>query len=345
LRRLQAALADNPQLAAIERAVNAGTKLTQQLLSFSRRQPQRLERVRLQEHLRHITELLSPAVGAAIVVENQVAPDTAPVEIDVAELELALLNLAINARDAMPDGGRVLITAANARDDEPAGLTGRFVVVGVRDGGHGIAPELLERVFEPFFTTKEAGRGTGLGLSQVYGFCRRAGGSAAIESQPGQGTEVRLYLPVATPAPSPAPAATESDRVARHDDLRVLLVEDNAEVAFGTATVLESMGCRVHQAERADIALELLRADASRFDVVVSDVVMCGSLDGIGLAAAIGSEHPHLPIVLMSGYSGSLDSAQALGVEVQAKPCTPAALSEAMCAAIARRDAARKQPA
>ena len=356
LRRLESAHADSPQLAAIERAVAAGAKLTRQLLSFSRRQPLRPERVRLQEQLAGIAELAAPAVGAAVVIETQVEPDTAPVQLDVAELELALLNLAINARDAMPEGGRLRIAAGNARAGEPAALPGqpgqpgRFVCISVHDGGHGIAPELIERVFEPFFTTKGPGQGTGLGLSQVQGFCARAGGTATFESRSGEGTTVRMFLPAATSEAEAAPAATARDAVPALHGVRVLLVEDNAEVAFATAALLESLGCRLQPVESADAALEALRADASRFDIVLSDVVMMGAIDGIGLAAIVRAEQPRLPILLISGYSTSLDTASALGVEVLPKPSTPAALSDAIRAAIARREAAgatvtRSEPA
>jgi signal transduction histidine kinase len=196
-RRLQPTLADSKQLAAIERAIAGGTRLTRQLLSFSRRQVLRPERVRLQEQLPRMQELVAPAVGATIHVEVQVEPDTAPVEIDVAELELALINLAINARDAMPGGGSLRIDAANAADGAPPGLAGRFVAISVQDSGVGVAPELRERVFEPFFTTKDVGQGTGLGLAQVYGFCVGAGGTATLDSVVGVGTTVRLYFPAA----------------------------------------------------------------------------------------------------------------------------------------------------
>jgi signal transduction histidine kinase len=196
-RRLQPALADSKQLAAIERAIAGGTRLTQQLLSFSRRQTLRPERVRLQEQLPAMQALVAPAVGATIRVEVHVEPGTAPVEIDVIELELALINLAINARDAMPGGGRLRIDAANAADGAPPGLAGRFVAISVQDSGVGVAPEWRGRVFEPFFTTKDAGQGTGLGLAQVYGFCARAGGTATLDSVVGKGTTVHLYLPAA----------------------------------------------------------------------------------------------------------------------------------------------------
>jgi signal transduction histidine kinase/ActR/RegA family two-component response regulator len=343
LRRLQPALAASTHLAAIERAVAAGTKLTRQLLSFSRRQPLRPERVLLQTHLDSIAELVAPAVGATVVVQTEIEPDTAPVQVDVQELELAVLNLAINARDAMPQGGRLRIGVANARAGEPAGFEGRFVVISVHDSGQGVVPELAQRVFEPFFTTKDVGHGTGLGLSQVHGFCARAGGTATFDSRSGEGTTVRMFLPAST-LPEPAALATAPDALQSLPGLRVLLVEDNAEVAFATATVLESMGCRVHPSDSADAAIAALRADAQRFDLVLSDIVMCGALDGVGLAAVVQNEYPQLPIVLISGYSSSLDHALALEVPVLPKPSTPAALAAAIRAALARHAVRRAEP-
>ncbi len=335
-RKREPSLAASPQLAAIERAVTAGTKLTRQLLSFSRRQPLRPERVRLQDHLSGMLDLLAPALGAAISVDAHVEPDTAPIEVDVAELELAVLNLAINSRDAMPAGGRLHITAANASAADRPGLEGSFVVISVSDSGQGIAPEHLERVFEPFFTTKELGHGTGLGLSQVYGFCVRAGGTATLDSRIGLGTRVRLYFPAAAQIekpPSPAPAATfEALR-----GVRVLLVEDNDEVAATTVGVLDSMGCKVRRLADADTAIEVLRASACDFDLLLSDIVMIGAIDGIGLAKHVLEAHPALPLLLMSGYSASIEGALALGVDVLPKPCTPQALSSAMRGALARK--------
>ena len=344
-RRLQPSVADSPHLASIERAVHGGTKLTGQLLSFAHRQALRPERVRLQEELPNILTLMGPAVGSSVRVDMHVEPDTALIEVDVAELELALLNLAINARDAMPSGGRLRIEAANAVAGAARGLDGAFVVIGVQDSGTGVAPELLERVFEPFFTTKPVGRGTGLGLSQVYGFCTRAGGTATFDSRLGEGATVGLYFPVAVPEEVPAPeslpvespsqalrlpavAATNAAR--RLPGVRVLLVEDNPELAFATASLLESMGCQVRQLDNADAAIDLLRTDAAQFDIVLSDIVMGGTLDGIDLAARIKTDHPGLPVVLMSGYSDSLDRATALGVTVLPKPCSPDALLAAI---------------
>ncbi len=336
-RRLQPAVADSAQLAAIERAVTGGTKLTGQLLSFARRSPLNPQRLLLQEHLAAAQALITPAVGSNVGVEVQVEPDTAAVQVDAVELELALINLAVNARAAMPAGGSLRIRAANAVAGAAPGLAGHFVVISVEDSGAGVRAELLERVFEPFFTTKEFGTGAGLGLSQVYGFCARAGGTATFDSRHGEGSTVRLFLPaaetttVAAPAPDAAPPPAPAGRTARPlPGVRVLLVEDNAELAFATARMLEAMGCEVQQAENADAAIAVLRNDAARFDIVLSDVVMCGTLDGIGLAEHIRADHPALPIVLMSGYTDSADRATALGVTVLTKPCSPEALLAAI---------------
>jgi signal transduction histidine kinase/CheY-like chemotaxis protein len=335
LRRLQPSVADSPHLAAIERAVAGGSKLTGQLLSFAHRQPLRPQRVRLQERLPQLQSLLGPAVGSSVRVDIQVDADTAPIEVDAAELELALLNLAINARDAMPGGGTLRIAAANAAAGAASDMDGAFVCISVQDSGSGVAPDMLERVFEPFFTTKQVGKGTGLGLSQVYGFCTRAGGTATFDSIVGEGSTVRLYFPVARPEPAPTPpssAVPVMPLVAAPFNahalpgVRVLLVEDNPELAYTTAGLLKSLGCEVHQLDNADLALDLLRTDAARFDIVLSDIVMGGTADGIELAERVKRDHPALPIVLMSGYSDSLDRAAALGVTVLTKPCSPDAL-------------------
>jgi signal transduction histidine kinase/CheY-like chemotaxis protein len=336
-RRLQPSVAGSTHLAAIERAVAGGSKLTGQLLSFAHRQAQRPERLLLQEHLPNIRSLIEPAVSSKVRVEVQVDADTAPVVLDVAELELALINLAVNARDAMPGGGVLRIHAGNAVGGAARGLAGDFVVVSVQDSGTGVPEALLERVFEPFFTTKDVGKGTGLGLSQVYGFCTRAGGTATFDSRVGEGSTVRLYFPVAElgaapPAPPPVPAASAAaPRMGqRLNGVRVLLVEDNAELASATAQLLESMGCVVTPADNADTAIERLRTEAARFDIVLSDIVMSGTADGLDLAERVKADHPALPIVLMSGYSDSLDRATALGVTVLPKPCSPDALMAAI---------------
>ena len=332
LRRLQPEVADSAQLAAIGRAVEAGAKLTRQLLSFSRRQALHPERIDLQQRLSAVLDMLKPALGSNVRVSAQVEPDTAAIEVDAAELELALLNLAINAKDAMPDGGRLDIVAANAtRSEAPA--DGAFVCITVKDNGAGIEPALLDRVFEPFFTTKPVGQGTGLGLSQVYGFCARAGGTATIDSKVGLGSTIRLLLPAAAAATEdtmPAPAAP----ITPLRDLHVLLVEDNDEVAAATQSVLESMGCRVSRRVNADDALRALDERNGAFDVMLTDIVMPGAIDGLELCDRVGRAFPQLPVVVMSGYSASMSRAADQQLDVLPKPCPPAALAAAITKAI-----------
>ena len=331
LRRGPHGLADNPQLAAIGRAVETGTRLTRQLLSFSRAQPLRPETISLQRHLPAALEIIKTAVGSRIRVHCDVHPACAPVKVDTAELELALLNVCINAKDAMPDGGDLYVAARNAAIGEPPGHEGAFVVIEVRDVGSGIPPGAIEHVFEPFFTTKAVGQGTGLGLSQVYGFCVSTGGTAMVESRVGEGTTVRLYMPAASePArddEDARPAAAET-----LDGVRVLLVEDNDEVAEATAAALGASGARVTRAIDADDARRKLAASAD-VDVVLSDIVMPGSMSGIQLAKLLRAERPGLPVVLTSGYSEQATEAVALGLEVVAKPASP----QTLAAAIAKR--------
>jgi signal transduction histidine kinase/CheY-like chemotaxis protein len=331
LRRLHPALADDPRLAAIGRAVSSGEKLTRQLLAFSRRQALRPEVLRLQEVLPALVDLIKPAVGSRVQVATSVAPDTAAVELDPAELELAVLNLALNARDAMPEGGRLGIDARNAVD-----ASGKpEVLLSISDTGRGIPPELQERVFEPFFTTKPVGEGTGLGLSQVYGMCTQAGGTARIESRPGGGTTVRLRFPATARAPD-APAA---DGRVQQEQLaaRVLLVEDNAEVATVTADLLRSFGCTVERVENGEAAMARLGSAPRAFDVVLSDIVMPGGLDGLALAERLRVLYPELPMVLMTGHSEQVRRTDGADYEVLQKPFAPATLLAALAAATAPR--------
>ena len=330
LKHLEPKSAETPQMAAIERAVKAGTKLTRQLLSFSRRQPLVTEQLLLQERLPDMVELLGQALGSGIAVETELDANAGPVELDAAELELALLNLALNARDAMPDGGHLRIALARAASDPALTTDQSAVVVSVTDTGHGIPEHLRERVFEPFFTTKPAGVGTGLGLSQVYGFVRRAGGSVSLDGAPGKGTTVRMCFPVST---RPKPASAAGQAVASPSDLtglRVLVVDDNDDVAAATLALLVSMGCSVRRLPSGHDALALLTAQASDFDVLLSDVVMPGAIDGIELASRCRMVSPRLMVILMSGYSDSLERAAALGFEVLPKPCAPQTLARVL---------------
>ncbi|HVE54915.1 MAG TPA: ATP-binding protein [Ramlibacter sp.] len=320
LRARRPELAGTPEIAGIERAVGTGAKLTRQLLAFARRQPVRPEALDLQARLPEITGLLKASLGSRIVLTCEVDPDTAAVLVDPAEFELALINLAVNARDAMPEGGTLHVSARNEGDR---------VRVEVADNGKGIAPELLAKVFEPFFTTKPVGHGTGLGLSQVYGLARQAGGDARIESVEGQGTRVVLLFPALDYVQRPPAETPESAPAAPHGGRALLLVEDNAELAAVTSQVLQSAGFEVTRAESGDGAKAVL-AKGVRFDIVLSDIRMPGDTDGIILARWIRAYHPGLPVVLMTGYSAELSPARSLGLQVLPKPSPPAALLEAL---------------
>jgi CheY-like chemotaxis protein len=215
-----------------------------------------------------------------------------------------LVNLAVNARDAMPDGGRITIAAENAHirsSDLPEDISGDFVALSVSDTGNGIPPDLVPRVVEPFFTTKAPDKGTGLGLSQVYGFARRSDGTVAITSEVGRGTKVTVYLPrsyAALAAPSPQ---DETDYAAL-DRQTILVVEDNADVRRVAVSLLEQLGYRTMEVETASAALDILAA-GKHVDLVFSDVVLPGQADGLALAHTLAERYPHIPVVLTTGYT------------------------------------------
>ncbi|HVX99663.1 MAG TPA: PAS domain S-box protein [Pseudorhodoplanes sp.] len=303
MQRLKRLVSDDPKGAraaqAIETAAERGASLTRQLLTFSRRQRVNPQSVSLLERIQSIRDVLTSGIGTHIGLDIDVSPQTFPVIVDVAELEVALVNLVLNARDAMPEGGTIAIRAANTTldpDDTVAG--GEYVALTVTDTGVGIPPDVLEKVFEPFFTTKPSGRGTGLGLSQVHGFAHQAGGTVRIESTLGVGTAVSIYLPRATP---PAIASRAENGEARLQAGTVLLVEDNPHVADASADLLEQLGYAVQWVADAESALRAIEAD--RFDLVLSDIVMPGRLDGLGLARLIRQRHPVLPVLLATAYS------------------------------------------
>jgi CheY-like chemotaxis protein len=228
-------------------------------------------------------------------------PDIWPVRVDANEFELAIVNLVLNGRDAMPRGGVISVTAENvtlARSDTKENLEGEFIAFRVSDTGAGIAPDVLQKVFDPFFTTKEVAKGSGLGLSQVHGFVHQSGGTVTIDSELGKGTTVSLYLPRAEEVASNPEADVESSAVGSG---RVLLVEDDPEVAEATLSMLGDLGYRVHAVRDADMALEA--ADQESFDLVVSDIVMGGSMDGLALARVMRQRKPDVPVLLVTGYS------------------------------------------
>jgi signal transduction histidine kinase/CheY-like chemotaxis protein len=327
-KRLVAAGKDSTRaFGSVDQAVKTGTQLTRQLLTFARRQPLHAAVVSLQQAMPPLLSLIQTTVGGAIRVKGDIDEGCGPIRVDLAEFELALINLAVNARDAMPEGGVLTMVAAPDRAPGESGSASRHVLITVADTGEGIPPEIRGRVFEPFFTTKRPGVGTGLGLSQVYGFATQAGGSVAIESTVGGGTTVSLRLPV-TDSP-PEHAGATAGALPRLSGC-LLLVEDNAAVAAALQPLLDALGLEVEHVLSADEGLAVLEERAGEFDVVLSDIVMPGSRTGLELATAISEHWPDLPLVLMSGYAPELQRAMAAGLVVLPKPCSPVALGAAL---------------
>jgi len=326
LQRLPAGAGQDNAFATIRRAVELGSRLTQHLLRFAGRQPVKPVRVDLAEFLPRSAELMKTVMGSSVRIECELEPGTQPVTVDPSEMELALINLALNARDAMSGRGTLRLRARNAG----TGAESR-VEVSVSDTGEGIDPDVLERVFEPFFTTKPVGMGSGLGLSQVYGFCQQAGGEATIESRAGAGTTVTMVLPSSGAVPAAddaAPSAAAAPAVSTHGGRKLLLVEDNEDLALVTEALLRSFGFGVTRVRSGDEALRTIEgAGSDAFDVVLSDVVMPGSVDGLQLARRLQQRVPPLPVVLISGYNAA--HAQQ-SFEVLPKPCPPDQLLAAL---------------
>ena len=317
---------------AIERAAQRGETLTRQLLSFSRRQNLQPAIIDPAQVLETILPMLAGTVGAPFRVVQSVARDLWPVRIDLSELELALINLAANARDAMGDQGVVTIAAENVagtRDSLPPNLEGEFVAISVADTGCGIPPDVLSKVFDPFFTTKGVGKGTGLGLSQVHGFAHQAGGTVTIRSVVGTGTSVTIYLPRAR-AEAAAPDTARSGETPSLQR-NVLLVEDNPEVAAATCELLLHLGCQVELVSDAAGALRQIRRPG--IDIVMTDIVMPGPMNGLDLARAIRERKPELPVLLATGYSAAAADA-AHEFFVLRKPYSLSQLADALAATL-----------
>ena len=309
----------------MRQAVDRGTALTRQLLAFSRRRPLARKTVDLKARLLGMQELLQRSLRGDVEVETAFDDGSCPVELDPGELELAVLNICVNARDAMPDGGKIRIAVRNAKD----GATGSpdAVVLSIADTGVGMADDVVARAFEPFFTTKDVGKGSGLGLAQVYGFVSQSKGTAAIDSSIGKGTTVTLTFPRSANAVEEGPiaAGTPATQSPRHTDPRspsrgaILLVEDDVIVAGLTIEMLRTAGYVVRHVKSASAALETLAADGG-VDVVLSDVMMPGGMNGTDLAREIRRSRPGLPVVLATGYIEAARSAMAEGMEVLVKP-------------------------
>jgi PAS domain S-box-containing protein len=316
---------------AAQAAARRGERLTQQLLAFSRRQALKPERLNVDALLKESEPLLRRAVGEAVNLSIAVSAPDAVVFVDPSQFEAAVMNLVVNARDATPPGGSIRVetfrcsVAAGQIEDLAAG---DYLCVAVHDTGEGMNADVAARVFEPFFTTTETGRGTGLGLSQAYGFARQSGGAIAIESAPGQGATVRIYLPFAQGAveTAAAPAAVQAAR--RGPALKVLLVEDDLAVGDMVEAMLTDLGHAVVRAERPAEALKILRRKLP-FDLMLTDVVMPGGKSGVDLAHEAVELRPGLPIILSSGYTGETLSAAAQAPwPLLLKPYSSEALAE-----------------
>jgi len=317
------------EIAAIGRAVTNGQSLTRQLMAFSRRQALQVEIIDLDERMPAICDLLKHSLRPGISLKCHVVPHTWPVKIDVSELELALLNLVVNARDAMPEGGAINLHIGNVKLDASVNavdaLTGEFVGVRVQDTGHGVPADLIGRVFEPFFTTKEVGKGTGLGLSQVYGFAKQSGGTAMIASQPGQGTTLTLFLPRAG-MPMRLP----------HDSLGVILVADASPAVGDSITaLLEQLG---YSAQLKQDAMEVLEAltGSGPYDLLLIDVALTGGMSGFELVRVVRGRFPALPVILTTGFGASDPRVLEEGLPVLAKPFDMKALTNTLQARLGR---------
>jgi signal transduction histidine kinase/ActR/RegA family two-component response regulator len=300
----------------IRQAIDRGANLTQQLLTFARRAPLKTEVTDLGARLNNMRLLLDRSLREDVRVIITVPDDLWPVEVDPGQFEVAVLNVALNARDAMPNGGDIRISLAN-RAAETEGQAD-MVEVSISDTGVGLPAELITRVFEPFFTTKGVGKGTGLGLSQVYGFARASGGDVVIDSEVGKGATVRLLLPRST-APLPVREPQRPlKRAARKGHSRVLLVEDDDAVASLVCDMLIELGYEPTRATNAAGALDILQVQG--FDLVFSDMVMPGKMSGLDLARRIAAQRPGLPILLTTGFSASATAAAEEGLRLLVKP-------------------------
>jgi signal transduction histidine kinase len=314
---------------AIVQTATRAAALTGQLLAFARRQPLQPEVLDLNEHIVVMTELLDRALGERVAIRTDLSPDLCRIEADPAQLESAILNIAVNARDAMPEGGTLTISTREAMLEDGR----RAAAVSVSDTGSGIDPEILEHVFEPFFTTKSVGRGTGLGLSQVYGFATQSGGDLKVESEIGRGTRVTLTLPCS----DKVEAAEEAQAKARGPRRtgRILVVDDNEPVGALAEALMIELG---HEVKRAKTGLAALRlAKEGGFDAVFTDVVMPG-MSGMELADRLAEVLPGVPVVLTTGFSDEIARSGTGGRPILFKPYRLEALAETLEAVLGPKD-------
>jgi signal transduction histidine kinase len=318
-------LAEEKRLRFAEAVVQASARaaaLTGQLLAFARRQPLQPEVIDVNALISDMTDLLDRTLGERIVVRTTLSDAVCTVEADRAQLESALLNVAVNARDAMPEGGQLAIRTEALDDAE----RGRMIAISVSDSGAGMDEDTLARAFEPFFTTKTTGKGTGLGLSQVYGFGSQSGGDVQIDSVIGMGTTVTILLPCSGETGSAA-AVEETGKPLRGRVGRILLVEDNDEVGEFAEQLLVEMGHEVRRVRSGEHALRM--AGSEIFDAVFTDVVMPG-MSGLELAGKLAGLRPDLPVILTTGYSDEIARSGAGGRPIILKPYRPETLAAAI---------------
>jgi CheY-like chemotaxis protein len=311
---LAEAVADRPELAAIakliDEAATRGGDLTQRLLAFARKQPLQPQEVDVNSLVIEAASMLRPTLGERVEIRMTLAGDTSRALIDPSQLTNALLNLSLNARDAMPDGGKLIIETCNVvLDDNYARVNvdvtaGSYVMIAVTDSGHGIPADILNHVFEPFFTTKDVGKGSGLGLSMVYGFTKQSDGHVAIYSEPGLGTTVRMYLPALPTKAKEAepPRRGDVENHAPSGAETIFIVEDDPFVRSYAVMSLRSLGYRVTAAVDGNDALKQLGTDI-HVDLLFTDIVMPGGINGWELADLARRARPELRVLLTSGYA------------------------------------------
>ena len=326
------AVRDRPHLAQITNLIASaaarGAELTQHLLAFARRQPLQPRSTDVNALIIDAARLLRPTLGEQIEIESMLSPDSAPALIDPSQLSTAILNLALNARDAMPEGGKLTLETRNVvLDADYASMNsdvkpGNYVMIAVSDTGEGIPANLIEKVFEPFFTTKDVGKGSGLGLSMVYGFVKQSNGHIKIYSEEGHGTTVKLYLPQAADVASVAEAVVADVSGFERGDKSILIVEDDALVREYVVTQIGSLGYKTLAASNAAEALAIINGPET-IDLLFTDVIIPGGMNGRQLALAAVKQRPELKILYTSGYTenaivhhGRLDA----GVLLLAKP-------------------------
>jgi PAS domain S-box-containing protein len=315
---------------AIQNAAKRGESLTRQLLTFSRHQHLSPTVVDLNASIKNMRTMIESSLRGNIVYNENIGDGVSPVKVDLAELELSIVNIAVNARDAMPNGGAFTLSVNAVTADQEIGdnhLGEAFFAIAFSDTGTGIPPNHLSKMFDPFFTTKEVGKGTGLGLSQVYGFAHQAGGTVTADSKVGQGTTITVYLPSCADEQITSKELSAARTKTRQSQRQtVLVVDDSADVADVTSSLFEHLGYETIYRDSAEAALKLLEA-GTKIDLVFSDIVMPGTIDGVGLAREIRSRYPNLPIALTTGYSDAAKTAPS-NLRILRKPFDTEALRD-----------------